>query len=57
MHFYFSKTYATKNEQLTANSDEDGNYVYLSLSSYYTQKVGDLYLSLKGVQSFKAVFL
>lgn len=35
-------------EQLSANEDDDGNYVYLSLSSYYTERKGDLYLSLNG---------
>ena len=33
---------------LSSNHDEDGNYVYLQLSNWYTQVKGDLYISLQG---------
>ena len=33
---------------LSKGSDDDGHYVELSLSSWYTQAKGDIYISLKG---------
>lgn len=38
----------TGSKILSSNHDEDGNYVYLQLSNWYTQVKGDLYISLQG---------
>lgn len=40
----------TGSQVLSKSSDEDGSYAELSLSGWYTQVKGDLYISLKGYQ-------
>lgn len=40
----------TGSQVLSKSSDEDGVYAELSLSGWYTQVKGDLYISLKGYQ-------
>lgn len=37
-------------QELESNSDTNGSYVTLPLASYYTEKKGDLYITLNGYQ-------